>query len=102
MSHDGETGQLPKDRVVRIAAMADIHCKRTSWGEFRPVFSQVPERADVLLLGGDLTDYGLPEEARILADELATILERIPILGVLGNHDFESSKADEVRQILCD
>jgi Icc-related predicted phosphoesterase len=102
MNPDGETGQLSKDRVVRIAAMADIHCKHTSRGELRPVFSQVPERADVLLLGGDLTDYGLPEEARILADELATTLERIPILAVLGNHDFESGKVDKVRRILCD
>jgi len=54
----------------------------------------------VVLIAGDLTDYGLPEEARVLAKELSGI--RVPIAAVLGNHDIESGKADEVRQILTD
>jgi Icc-related predicted phosphoesterase len=60
----------------------------------------VSESADLLLLAGDLTDYGLPEEARVLVRELTAV--RIPIVAVLGNHDFESDKSDEVRQILVD
>jgi Icc-related predicted phosphoesterase len=59
------------------------------------------EEADVLLLCGDLTDYGLPEEAQILAHEIQ-IGCTIPIVGVLGNHDYESGRCEEVRKILLD
>jgi len=65
------------------------------------MFGQVSERADVLVLCGDLTDYGLPDEARVLAREISTAL-RVPCVAVLGNHDFEAGKAEEVRQILVD
>src|SRR5438094_3884518 len=86
--------------VVRIAAMGDTHCTRTSQGAFQPLFARIAESADILLIAGDLTDYGLPDEARVLARELTPL--RIPMAAVLGNHDLESGKADEVRQILTD
>lgn len=86
--------------TVRVAALADLHCGKGSQGAFQPLFARVAEEADVLLLGGDLTDYGLPEEAEIFAKELA--VAKIPKVGVLGNHDFESGRQDEVRQILVD
>ena len=53
--------------VVRVAAVGDLHCTRTSQGAFQALFSRIAESAEVLLLAGDLTDYGLPEEARVLA-----------------------------------
>ena len=87
-------------RVVRVAALADLHCTKTSHGGFQALFARLAEAADVALIAGDLTDYGLPEEARVLAKELASV--RIPIAAVLGNHDIESGKADEVRQTLTD
>jgi Icc-related predicted phosphoesterase len=87
--------------IVRIAAMSDIHVTKTSQGALTSVFAQVSERADVLVMCGDLTDYGLPEEARVLAREVATAL-RVPCVTVLGNHDFEAGKAEEVRQVLTD
>src|SRR5262245_6032214 len=86
--------------TVRIAAMADLHCTKSSQGAFQPLFARVSEAAELVLIAGDLTDYGLPEEARVLAKELAAL--RIPAAAVLGNHDIESGKADEVRQILVD
>ena len=86
---------------VRVAAVGDIHCKKTSQGELQPLFQQLNDSADVLLLCGDLTDYGLPEEAQVLAKELTSSL-KIPVVGVLGNHDFESDQAQEVQDILCD
>jgi Icc-related predicted phosphoesterase len=86
--------------VVRVAALADLHCTKTSQGAFQALFARVAEAADVVLIAGDLTDYGLPDEARVLAKELASV--RIPIAAVLGNHDIESGKADEVRQTLTD
>jgi len=86
--------------MVRVAALADLHCTKTSQGAFQSLFARVAEAADVALIAGDLTDYGLPDEARVLAKELASV--RIPIAAVLGNHDIESGKADEVRRTLTD
>src|SRR5438067_9693887 len=86
--------------TVRVAALADLHCTKTSHGAFQPLFAKIAESADILLIAGDLTDYGLPDEARVLSRELATA--RMPIVAVLGNHDLESAKGDEIRQILND
>jgi Icc-related predicted phosphoesterase len=86
---------------VRLAAMSDIHVARSAQNALATVFGQVSERSDVLVLCGDLTDYGLPEEARVLARDIATAL-RVPCVAVLGNHDYEAGKAEEIRQILSD
>jgi Icc-related predicted phosphoesterase len=94
-----EPGDVP-GTTVRIAAIGDLHCTRTSQGAFQPLLAKVAESAELLLLAGDLTDYGLPDEARVLARELTSL--RIPVAAVLGNHDFESCKEHEVRQILAD
>jgi Icc-related predicted phosphoesterase len=87
--------------TVRLAAMSDIHVSRTGQGALSSAFAHVSERADLLAMCGDLTDYGLPEEARVLARDIGTAL-RVPCVAVLGNHDFEAGKQDEVRQILTD
>jgi Icc-related predicted phosphoesterase len=86
---------------VRVAAVADIHCTKTSQGAFQALFGQIAAAADVLALCGDLCDYGLPEEAHVLVKELAA-LGRMPVVAVLGNHDFESDQQEEIRQILED
>jgi len=85
--------------TLRIAAIADLHIKKTGQASLQPLFTAVSEQADVLLLCGDLTDYGQVEEAKILAKDITAFL-RIPSIGVLGNHDFESGKADEVVKII--
>jgi uncharacterized protein len=81
---------------TRIAAVADIHYGKTSKGRLRDLFLNASANADVLVIAGDLTEYGLPEEAAILAEDLRMHVP-IPILAVLGNHDFESGKAGEVQ-----
>lgn len=91
---------IRSDAVVRIAAAADLHCTKTSVGQLSPLLANMAEGADILLLCGDLTDFGLPEEAQILVRELNAV--KIPIVAVLGNHDFESGKQVEVRNILID
>src|SRR5437763_4976610 len=83
---------------IRFAAVGDIHCTKDAGGTLRGFFAQATEAADALLLCGDLTDYGLPEEAKVLAEELSVV--SVPIVGVLGNHDYESDAPDEVRRIL--
>ena len=85
---------------MRIAAVGDIHCTKTAAGALQPVFARVNDMADALVLCGDLTDYGLAEEAHVLARELSVV--KVPMVGVLGNHDFESGKQAEVAKILAD
>ncbi|MCL4487513.1 MAG: metallophosphoesterase [Chloroflexi bacterium] len=93
---------MPDHRdALRIAAIADIHYTKTSQGALLPLLAQISETADVLLVAGDFTDTGLPEEAHVLAKDLAAGI-KIPVIGVLGNHDYESSKQEEVQEILCD
>jgi Icc-related predicted phosphoesterase len=86
---------------VRIAALGDLHVSKGSQGAFQQLFSQISSTADVLALCGDFTDYGAPEEARILAREITTSV-KIPIVAVLGNHDYELGKEAEIMQILRD
>src|SRR5215212_11675029 len=85
---------------VRIAAVGDLHVSKSSQGAFQPLFTQIDQTADVLLLCGDFTDYGLPDEARVLVRELAVV--KIPTIAVLGNHDYEGGKPHEIGQILID
>jgi Icc-related predicted phosphoesterase len=87
--------------TVRLAAIGDIHYTRASHGSLQPLCGQITESADILLLCGDIIDYGSPEEARLFTKELTTAV-KIPILAVLGNHEYESGKQDEVQQIFTD
>ena len=87
--------------VVRLAAAADLHCRTDRRGVLGPMFARAAECADVLVLCGDLTDFGTRDEARLLAHELQSAAG-MPMVGVLGNHDFESDDADAVRGILCE
>lgn len=88
--------------VVRFAAVGDLHCTKDSAGSLRSFFAQAAEAADVLLLCGDLTDYGTTEEAKVLAGELAQVALSRPVVAVLGNHDFESGQPEVVAHILKD
>ena len=94
------TSKDAKD-VVRVAAVGDVHCNTGCRGSLQPLFARIAESADVLALCGDLTDHGLPEEARVLAQELAASA-KLPTLAVLGNHDYESGQVDELRRIVTD
>jgi Icc-related predicted phosphoesterase len=87
--------------AVRVAAVADLHCPRTRETDLQALLGQMADAADVLLLCGDLTDYGRPDEARTLAKALSTV-RRVPMLGVLGNHDYECGHPDEVERIFSD
>lgn len=91
---------MATSETLRLAAVGDIHTTKTSQGMLAPFFAQVGASADILLLAGDLTDYGLPEEAQVLAKELSAL--RIPVVAVLGNHDYESGKQKEITDILCE
>jgi Icc-related predicted phosphoesterase len=86
--------------TMRIAAVGDVHCSKKSEGQLQAVFAEAAQHADVLLLCGDLTHRGLPDEARLLVRELKTA--SVPVLAVLGNHDFESNEVEALVRVLED
>jgi Icc-related predicted phosphoesterase len=87
--------------TVRVAAVGDIHLGGKGFdAPLQILFGQVAEHADVLALCGDLTDRGDPDEAKLIARALSSVT--VPIVAVLGNHDYESGKEGEVSRILCD
>ncbi|HZW09182.1 MAG TPA: metallophosphoesterase [Phycisphaerales bacterium] len=83
---------------LRVAALADYHATRSTGGTQRALFAEIGANAEVLLLCGDLTNTGLPEEAENLAADLAGL--RIPIGAVLGNHDCHAGRVEEVKAVL--
>jgi Icc-related predicted phosphoesterase len=84
--------------MIGIAAAGDLHFGRDSAGTLRPHLEGIGERADVLLLAGDLTKRGEPEEARVLAREIEGV--EVPVVAVLGNHDHHSDREADVAAIL--
>ena len=84
--------------VMRVAAMGDLHVTEDSTAPYRDLFSEISNEAEILLLCGDLTNFGRTGEAEILAEDLRSCA--IPVLGVLGNHDYESSQPEKVAEIL--
>lgn len=87
---------MEEQKKVRIAAVGDIHVKETDRGKWADYFKAVCAQADILLICGDLTDTGDEDEAKILADELRACT--IPVVCVLGNHDYEKGRHKLIRQ----
>jgi Icc-related predicted phosphoesterase len=87
-------------KKTKIAAMADIHTKITDKGMLRNTFEELNDKADVLVICGDLTDTGDEDEALILGEGLQVL--RIPVIGVLGNHDYEKGRQKVIKQILTE
>jgi len=85
---------------IKIAAIGDIHTRLTDKGRWVDHFENISKQADVLVICGDLTDTGDEEEAQILAEELKAC--SLPVIAVLGNHDFEKGRQKLIRQILQD
>jgi Icc-related predicted phosphoesterase len=84
--------------VIRVAAVGDVHYDRHSRPEMREHFHALEGRADILLIAGDITQSGAPEEACALAEDLRGL--RVPMLAVLGNHDYHQNREKEVREAL--
>src|SRR5918993_875736 len=80
--------------TLKVAAMGDLHVREDNAESYRDLFGEISREADVLVLAGDLTDLGKPKEAELLAQDLQAC--SIPIIGVLGNHDYECGWADEI------
>src|SRR5256714_9316465 len=87
-----------KHDKLTFAAIGDLHVKEDRTLSFRELFAELSTKAKVLVLCGDLTDLGKPSEAELLAEDLRAC--SIPVVGVLGNHDYESGQAEDVKRIL--
>jgi Icc-related predicted phosphoesterase len=86
--------------VVRLAAAGDVHAREGMENQLRESFGSLGDRADLVLLAGDLTTCGDPKEAQVLADGCADL--DIPVVAVLGNHDWHLDRAEEVAAVLSD
>jgi Icc-related predicted phosphoesterase len=86
------------DGKLRVAAMGDLHVMEDSVAPYRELFTEISGNADVLVLCGDLTTFGKTREAEILAEDIRACT--IPVLGVLGNHDYECGQPEKVCEIL--
>src|SRR5690349_824045 len=86
------------DRKLRVAAIGDLHVQENDTAPYREMFAEIGGTADVLVLCGDLTNFGKVTEAEILAEDIKSC--SIPVIGVLGNHDYECGVPDKVCEIL--
>src|SRR5256885_711010 len=83
---------------MRIAAVADLHFSPQMYDRIREPMSRVRDEADVLVIAGDITNYGKAEELHSVLNALVRL--RVPIVAVLGNHDYESGQSDEIIKLM--
>lgn len=84
-------------KKITIAAMADLHMQPSMVGFYRDILTEISDKAQVLVLAGDLTDHGYKSEAELLVQEL--IYCKIPVVGVLGNHDYSNGQQEEIKEV---
>lgn len=90
--------QNHKPTTMKLAAIGDLHMREGLVGNLKPIFQEIAQKTNILLLCGDLTDHGYIEEAEMLAHELEGT--NLTVLAVLGNHDYTSGHDEEIRHIL--
>src|SRR3954471_185836 len=103
MQTDASDGRAPESDpqgAVRIAAAGDVHAREGMEDQLRDSFGRLRGKADLVLLAGDLTTCGDPKEARVLAEACSDL--EIPVIAVLGNHDWHLDRADEISAVLAD
>jgi len=83
---------------MKIAAIGDLHMREDEAGAHRDLFAEIGREAETLVLCGDLTDLGKPREAELLVESLRSCA--LPVVAVLGNHDYESGCAGEIAAIV--
>ena len=81
--------------VIRVAAAGDLHASEEHRERITHSFAELAERADLVLLAGDLTTHGMPEQAAVLADA-CRVVSPLPVVAVLGNHDHHAGRQDDV------
>lgn len=100
MAEPASATSAPAHRPLRVAALGDTHASTAAKGRWRDTFMEISQAADVLCLCGDLTNLGTTPEAEVLAEDLRACT--VPVLAILGNHDFHCGNATEVERVLRD
>ena len=104
MADDPQTPQPGLDagpaRKLRVAAVGDLHVGEAADKPFRDLFERVHEDADVLCLCGDLVNFGKTREVEILLEDIRSC--KIPMVGVMGNHEHECGQPEHVLGMLCE
>src|SRR5690606_8212530 len=85
-------------RSIRIAAIGDLHVRDTDRGKWKDYFAAINRQADILVIAGDITDTGDEDEAALFTEELQT--NHLPVVGVLGNHDYEKGRHKIIKEVL--
>lgn len=85
---------------MKLAAIGDIHCRVGMDNLIEPMIGEIRDQMDVLILAGDLTDHGLPEEAELLVRQLEWV--KVPVIAILGNHDHEGGQPEQVAQVFSE
>jgi Icc-related predicted phosphoesterase len=89
---------MTKRETIRVAAAGDIHCSEQNRAAVADAFAGIAGQVDAILVAGDLTTFGEPEQAEVLADACGGL--EIPVVTVLGNHDWHANRADEIVNVL--
>lgn len=84
--------------MIRVAAVGDVHMDTDVTGRYRTALERLSDVADVLLLAGDLTRHGTLAQAQCVATEFGGL--GVPVVAVLGNHDYHSDRAEEITALL--
>jgi Icc-related predicted phosphoesterase len=84
--------------MVRVAAAGDVHASTQTRARIVEAFAEIEPEADLVLLAGDLTTHGEPEQADVLADAIRGL--HVPVAAVLGNHDLHAGKGERITEIL--
>ena len=98
VKYDGVPAEGAPETTIRVAAAGDVHCSEHNRDAIETAFAEVDGTVDLIVLAGDLTTHGEPEQAAVLADACRSL--ETPVFAVLGNHDHQVGRADEVGAVL--
>src|SRR3954468_1891940 len=100
VSHDGKPLAEHEGATIRVAAAGDVHCSEANRAETAAACAEIDGSVDLILLAGDLTTHGEPDQARVLADACSDLMT--PVIAVLGNHDWHVNRVPELVEVLED
>src|SRR5919199_1499124 len=100
VSHDGKPLAEHEGVTIRVAAAGDIHCSEANREQTAKAFAEIDGTVDLILLAGDLTTHGEPEQATVLADACRDL--ETPVIAILGNHDWHVNRPRELTAVLED
>src|SRR3954464_8169554 len=97
---NGRPGPPPNGASIKVAAAGDMHCSEANREQTQKAFAEVDGSVDLILLAGDLTTHGEPEQAQVLADACRDL--STPVVAVLGNHDWHVNRVPELMRVVQD